>query len=124
MKSPMENARQNRCDDRPRREVGPVDDHDRCDTVFDMPPVRDLVRPNFVSLPAWFGCGKASAVLRLKAMDFVLVSDGRGVQRVASREQLAAAPADRGIAGCATPFGPAVALALPADAALRLMDAH
>src|SRR3954464_13934547 len=119
MKTPMENASHNRRDERPKGDVGQLADRDRTRAVVvdvSMPRAGDLVRPNFVSLPAWFGCGKASAVLRLKAMDFVLVSDGRGVQRVASREQLVAAPADRGIAGCATPFGPAVALALPADA--------
>src|SRR5438552_2440369 len=124
MKSPMENARQNRRDDRPRLGVGSVDDHGRSEAAADMPQVGDLARPNFVSLPPWFSCGQAAAVLRLKAMDFVLVSDERGARRVASLQWLATAPAERGLAACATSFGPALALATPADRALRMMDAQ
>lgn len=124
MKSPMENAGQNSCTDRPRLGVGPVDDDDRATAVADMPRVGDLARPNFVSLPAWFGCGQAAAVLRLKAMDYVLVSDERGARRVASLKCLATAPAERGLAACTTAFGPALPLATPADRALRMMDAQ
>lgn len=129
----MENARQNRRVDRLRLGVRQLAERDHAtaavvDTdmprAVDMPRVGDLARQNFVSLPAWFGSAKACAVLRFKAKDFALVSDEGGVQRVASFEQLAAAPAERGIAACAAPFGPGVALATPADRALQLMDAH
>lgn len=127
MKTPMENAHQSRRDDRPRVRIRQLADHDRAVAAaveVGMPEAGDLARQNFVSLPAWFGCAKACAVLLLKARDFVLVSDERGVRSVASLEQLAAAPAERVIAACATPFGPGVALATPADRALLLMDAH
>jgi CBS domain-containing protein len=127
MKTPMEKTHQNRHDDRPTVGISDVIGHGcPAPAVVDvgLPTVGELARQNFVTLPAWFGCAQACAVLRLKGMDFVLVSDDRGVRRVASLEQLTAAPAERGIAACAIPFGPGVALATPADRALRLMDAH
>jgi hypothetical protein len=127
MKTPMEKTHQNRHDDRPRVGISEVSAGE-CPppAVVDVhiPTVGELARQNFVTLPAWFGCAQACAVLRLKGLEFALVSDDRGVRRVASLAQLAAVPAERGIAGCAIPFGPGVALATPADRALRLMDAH
>jgi hypothetical protein len=127
MKTPMEKTPQNRHEDRPRggiSEVGGEECAAPAAVPVDLPTVGELTRQNFVTLPAWFGCAQACAVLRLKGVEFVLVADDRGVRRVASLEQLAAAPAERGIAACAVPFGPSVALATPADRALRLMDAH
>jgi hypothetical protein len=125
MKTPMEKTPQNRHDERPRGGISEVIGNERAAAVgVDLPTVGALARQNFVTLPAWFGCGQACAVLRLKGVDFVLVADDRGVRRVASLGQLAAAPAERGIAACAIPFGPSVAFATPADRALRLMDAH
>src|SRR3954464_13385945 len=115
MKTPMEKTHQNRHDDRRSVRISDVMG-DECPAVVHvgLPTVGELARQNFVTLPAWFGCAQACAVLRLKGVDFVLVSDERGVRRVASLEQLTRAPAERGIAACAIPFGPGVPLGTPA----------
>ena len=81
-----------------------------------------LARANALSLPAWFGSAKACAVLRLKARAFVLISDARGVQRVATLDELAAAPPSRDLVGSSRPLGPAVTETTPLVEVLRVMD--
>jgi len=72
------------------------------------PRVADLATSGVVSLPGWFTCAQARAVLQLKGCSFALISDARGASRVASREHLAAARPDQMWAGVAVPLAPAL----------------
>ena len=60
-----------------------------------------------VRVPPWFSCAQARAVLQLKGCAFVVISSAPGVYRVASREQLAAAPPDQAVSGVAVRIGAA-----------------
>jgi len=62
-----------------------------------------------VRVPPWFSCAQARAVLQLKGCAFVVVSDGPGLYRVASREQLAAAPPGQAVTGAAVLLGAVLA---------------
>ena len=65
----------------------------------------DEVQSRGVGVPPWFSCAQARAVLQLKGRSFALISGARGVYRVASREQLEAAPPDQAVLGAAVPLG-------------------
>ena len=63
------------------------------------------VQSRAVRVPAWFSCAQARAVLQLKGGAFVVIAGARGVERIASREQLAAAPPDRAVTSATVPLG-------------------
>jgi len=84
----------------------------------------DISHDDFLTLPAWFPADKAAAVLRSQGKRFALIADRNGMSSVADRQQLAAAPASKSIAWCATPLGPPVSPSTSFDEARRLMDAH
>ena len=63
------------------------------------------VQSRAVRVPAWFSCAQARAVLQLKGCAFVVIAGARGVERIASREQLAAAPPDRAVTSATVPLG-------------------
>ena len=63
------------------------------------------VQSRAVRVPPWFSCAQARAVLQLKGCAFVVIGGARGVDRIASREQLAAAPPDRAVTGATVPLG-------------------
>jgi CBS domain-containing protein len=88
------------------------------------PRAGEIVARNVVTLPAWFPARKALAVLRLKKVDFALLSDARGAQAVALAEDLAAASPERPLSGCATALGPAISAQLPIDEVLSFMNRH
>jgi len=67
------------------------------------------VQGRAVRVPPWFSCAQARAVLQLKGCELVLISGAPGVYRVASREQLAAAPPDQAVTGASVPLGSAMA---------------
>jgi len=77
---------------------------------------------NALTLPTWFPAAKARAVLRLKGIPFALLSDARGAYAAVHVDELAIAPPERSLSGCATSLGPAVAETLPIDEAVRLMN--
>ena len=83
-----------------------------------------VVGRNVVTLPAWFPAAKARAVLRLKRQPFALLSDARGAHAVVPVDELASAPPERSLSGCATPLGPAISAQLPIDEALPFMNRH
>ena len=124
MKSPMENRSENRHETDGRMSLGHLADGAGASPAPSQARVAEVASPNAISLPIWFDSAKACSVLRLKARSFVLLSDARGVRRVASLARLAAAPADRGLVASSVPLGPAVTPVTPLSQALRLMDTH
>src|SRR6185436_8282832 len=85
-------------------------------------PAGQIAGGNALTLPAWFPAAKARAVLRLKGIPFALLSDGRGAYAAVHVDELALAPPERSLSGCATSLGPAIVETLPIDEALRLMN--
>jgi len=86
------------------------------------PRIAEVAIPNAITLPAWFSSGQACAVLQLKARSFVLIAGAQGVDRVAPRVLLAAAPSHQSITGSAVPLGPGVTPSTSVAEAVRLMD--
>lgn len=85
--------------------------------------VADVGVVGAISLPPWFSCRQARAVLQLKARGFALISGARGVDRVASLQRIAAAPPDQSVTAVAGPLGPPVTSSTPLLDAVRMMDA-
>lgn len=77
---------------------------------------------NALTLPTWFPAAKARAVLRLKGIPFALLCDARGAYAAVHVDELAIAPPERSLSGCATSLGPAVVETTPIDEALRVMN--
>jgi len=88
------------------------------------PRIAEVAIPNAITLPAWFSSAQACAVLQLKARSYVLMAGAQGIERVASRESLAAAPPQQSITGSAVPLGPGVTPSTPVAEAVRLMDSR
>jgi len=86
------------------------------------PRIAEVAIPNAITLPAWFNSAQACAVLQLKARSFVLIAGAQGIDRVAPRSVLAAAPSHQSITGSAVPLGPAVTPSTSVVEAVRLMD--
>jgi hypothetical protein len=84
----------------------------------------EAARVDFLTLPAWFPADKAAAILRSQGKRLALIADRNGMTSVADRRQLAAAPASKSIAWCASPLGPPVSPTTSAAEARRLMQAH
>ena len=88
------------------------------------PRIAEVAVPNAITLPAWFNSAQACAVLQLKARSFVLMAGPQGIDRVATRAGLAAAPSHQSITGSAVPLGPGVTPSTSVAEAVRLMDAR
>ena len=88
------------------------------------PRIAEVAIPNAITLPAWFSSAQACAVLQLKARSFVLIAGAHGIDRMAPRAGLAAAPPEQSITGSAVPLGPGVTPSTSVAEAVRLMDHH